>query len=318
MQSSPEAMTRVAQIKARRLRDAQGREHFGFTDGISQPILAGSTDAERFPESMHVTALGEFVLGYPDSGGKAIGYQDDAGRSVRLPSVHGCPEFGLNGSYLVVRQLYQDVAEFWKSVSDRSLVNGQRDPQAAQLLASKIVGRWPDGTPLVPYANRDDNEFGFGEDPYGYGCPMGAHVRRANPRDSLGNTNLPFTPRNDHRILRRGRSYGDPPKDLFEKDDEDRGLVFLGLNADLERQFEFVQQNWINNTAFAGLCDERDPLVGSRSVAAHGSGTFTIASLPAPLRLHDLPRFVTVKGGQYFFLPGLRALRHLAGLTSHA
>jgi Dyp-type peroxidase family len=217
-----------------------------------------------------------------------------------------------------VRQLYQDVAEFWRSMADRSLVGGRRDLQAANQLAAKIVGRWPDGTPLVPYANRDDNEFGFGEDPYGYGCPIGAHVRRANPRDSLGNTNLPFTRRNDHRILRRGRSYGDPPKDIFEKDKVDRGLVFVGLNADLERQFEFIQQNWINNTAFAGLCDEHDPLVGSRCGVADRAGTFTIASLPAPVRLRDLPRFVTVKGGQYFFMPGLDALSRLAGLNGHA
>jgi Dyp-type peroxidase family len=316
----PEAMTPVAGVPARRLTEAKGREHFGFMDGISQPILEGTTDAERFPESIHLTALGEFVLGYPDATGKALGRPDDAGLVAPLPSVGGCPEFGLNGSYLVMRQLYQDVAGFWRCVADRSLMDGRRDPEAAEQLAAKIVGRWPDGTPLVPYANRDDNEFAFGEDPYGHGCPIGAHVRRANPRDSLENTNLPFTPRNDHRILRRGRSYGAPLKDKFEKDDEDRnrGLVFLGLNADLERQFEFIQENWINNTAFAGLRDERDPLVGSRCGEGDRSGTFTIAGLPAPLRLHDLPRFVTVKGGQYFFMPGLRALGHLAGLNGHA
>ena len=294
-----DAMAPVANVKARRLKEAKGREHFGFTDGISQPILEGSTDAERFPESMHVTALGEFVLGYPDAAGKAFGRPDDAGRVVPLPSVQGCPAFGMNGSYLVLRQLYQDVAGFWEAMSMRSEVDGRQDEEAARQLASKLVGRWPDGTPLVPYANRDDNEFGFGEDPYGYGCPMGAHVRRANPRDSLGNTNLPFKRRNDHRILRRGRTYGNPPGDPFKRDGEDRGLVFLGLNADFERQFEFIQQNWINNAAFAGLSDERDPLVGGRCSAADQCGAFTIASLPAPIRLHDLPQFVKVKGGQY-------------------
>ncbi len=312
------AMASVAFVEARRLKEAEGREHFGFMDGISQPILEGTTDAERFPESMHLTALGEFVLGYPDATGKALGRRDDAGRMDPLPSVRGCPDFGLNGSYLVLRQLYQDVAEFRRFTSDRGLVDGRRDPEAARQLASKIVGRWPDGTPLVPYANRDDNEFAFGEDPYGYGCPIGAHVRRANPRDSLENTNLPFTPPNNHRILRRGRSYGNPPAEEFERDDTDRGLVFLGLTADLERQFEFIQENWINNTAFAGLCNERDPLIGSRCGEADRSETFTIAGLPAPQRLHDVPRFVTVKGGQYFFMPGLKALKQLVAPNSHA
>jgi Dyp-type peroxidase family len=288
-----------------------GREHFGFKDGISQPILQGSADAERFPESIHVTALGEFVIGYPNAAGVSIGREDGAKRSIPLPAVGDCPGFGRNGTYLVLRQLQQHVEAFWAEMTERTMVKGRRDADAERRLAEKIVGRSVDGTPLVPYANVDDNEFVYAEDPYGYGCPLGAHVRRANPRDSFENNNLPFEPTNDHRILRRGRSY------IYQDEHTgalERGLLFLCLNADIERQFEFIQQNWINNTSFLGLADENDPLIGNRPPAARGAGsTFTLGGLPAPVCVADLPRFVTVRGGGYFFLPGLAALGYLSG-----
>ena len=307
----------------------KGREHFGFADGMSQPILEGSTDAERFPDSIHLTALGEFVLGYPNAFGIALGLRDRVGRTAPLPTSDPVspadwsvtsPEpvpvplqsewdsFGRNGSYLVLRQLEQDVDEFRRFVRTASGRDQPGDPEA-EYLAAKIVGRWRDGTPLVPYATVNDNEFGYAEDPHGYGCPIGSHVRRANPRDTFENNARLFRPRNEHRILRRGRSYGPLPGE--PANGKPRGLMFLCLNADLERQFEFIQQNWINNPSFAGLADETDPLLsgdnGRREV-------FTMAGLPAPHRLRALPRFVTVKGGQYFFLPGITALQRLAGL----
>jgi len=295
------AATCVHSMKASPCSRMKGLEHFGFKDGISQPILAGSSDSERFPESIHVTALGEIVLGYPDESGRALGQTDADGRMADLPSVTGQPAFGLNGTYLVMRQLAQDVDGFWKWIRNTSGAAGNDDPRAQQL-AAKLIGRWPDGTPLAPYANRDDNEFMFAEDPYGYGCPLGAHVRRANPRSDLDDKHLPVRLRNDHRILRRGRSYG-PGKDGA------RGLLFIALNADIERQFEFIQQTWINNTSFTGLDDEIDPLVGYQGDQSRA--TYTIPSLPVRHCVRDLPRFVTVRGGQYFFLPGIQALKGL-------
>src|SRR5262249_39633173 len=146
--------------------------------------------------------------------------------------------FGENGSYLVLNQLDQNVRAFWDFAHAHTKQHGQHGAAAATELAAKIVGRWPDGTPLVPYVNRDDNEFGFGDDPYGYGCPLGSHVRRANPRDSFANTNEmrpdPVSS-NRHRIMRRGRSYG---PDFEKSPDAARGLYFVGLNADIEQQFE--------------------------------------------------------------------------------
>jgi Dyp-type peroxidase family len=283
-------------LLARSLEDAQRREHFGFVDGISQPILRGTVDAERFPDSIHLTELGEFVFGYPDA----------LNNVARSPSLSKHPTFGANGTYLVFRQLFQSVRGFWEFMASWAGTPGCLDSEPAIQLASKVVGRQPDGTPLVPYVSPEDNEFSFAYDPFGNGCPIGAHVRRANPRDSTS-TDLAQLPRNRHRVIRRGRSYG-------RKGDREVGLLFLCLNGDFERQFEFIHQNWINDPGFGGLAHERDPLVGAHDADVPPCSTFTIPGLPAPNRVHDLPRFVTVKGGEYFFLPGIRALTHLAGL----
>jgi Dyp-type peroxidase family len=303
----PGVMKRVCNIPALPLEKAKRREHFGFVDGISQPILEWTHDAERFPESRHLTKLGEIVLGYPNADGAF----------AQMPMLADC-RFGENGTYLVVRQLEQDVPTFLGYVAEQTIRDGCPDAYAAERLASKIVGRERDGTPLVPYVNRKDNEFGFAEDPYGYGCPIGSHIRRANPRDSFENNNV-LSKRaslsNRHRILRRGRSYG-PVFDHKATDDEKnkkRGLMFICVNADLERQFEFIQQNWINGPAFFGLSDERDPLIGNQDADPTHRCPFTVPGLPAPTRVDGIPRFVTVKGGEYFFLPGQKALLRLVG-----
>jgi Dyp-type peroxidase family len=298
----------ICTIPALPLDQAERREHFGFVDGISQPILEWTHDAERFPESRHLTRLGEIVLGYRNADG---GFAE-------MPMLGDC-RFGENGSYLVLRQLEQDVQGFWDYVAEQTTRDG--GPEAAEQLAAKIVGRERDGTPLVPYVNRQDNEFGFAEDPYGYGCPIGAHIRRANPRDSFNDNNVPshhasFS--NRHRILRRGRSYGPvfdqrTKFDAKTKKDTERGLLFICLNADLERQFEFIQQNWINSPAFFGLADERDPLIGNQDADLTGRCRFTVPGLPARTRVDSIPRFVTVRGGEYFFLPGRKALLSLVG-----
>ena len=190
-----------------------------------------------------------------------------------------------------------------------------------------MVGRWPGGAPLALSPDRDDpalaevNDFGyFHEDPVGTGCPVGAHVRRTNPRDSLDprpGTEKSLAINRRHRLLRRGREYGQalsPEAALTESlaPDEERGLHFICLNANIARQFEFVQNTWLNNPKFAGLYDDSDPLIGQ---SAPYGGTFTMPSATgARSRVNGMPRFITVKGGAYFFLPGLEALRRLASL----
>jgi Dyp-type peroxidase family len=280
-----------------------GFEPFGFRDGISQPIVEGLSKSG--PPGGTVRA-GEFVLGYVNEHG-------------HLTDEPLLETIGRNGSYLVFRQLEQDVRGFWRYID-----SAVEHPSERTTLAAKMVGRWPGGAPLALSPDRDDpalaeaNEFGyFHEDPVGTGCPIGAHIRRTNPRDSLDpspGTDRSLAINRRHRILRRGREYGQalsPEAALAESltPNDERGLHFICLNANIGRQFEFVQNTWLNNPKFAGLYDDSDPLVGQSK--PYG-GTFTMPSPTVRTRVKDMPRFITVKGGAYFFLPGLNALRRLA------
>jgi len=303
-----------------------GREPFGFRDGISQPLVEGLSAA---PDGGPTVPAGEFVLGYPNAHGLLTDrpllppaadpshlLPPDAGRS-------GAADLGRNGSYLVVRQLAQDVDGFWRYVEDATRrPDGSVDPQASVALAAKMVGRWPGGAPLVKAPERDDpglagdNDFGYHHtDPIGYASPLGAHIRRANPRDSLDpqpGTAASLRINDRHRLLRRGRSYGPARQDGGADPSAERGLYFMCLAGNLSRQFEFVQHTWLNNPTFHGLYQETDPVVGGRSPAARD---FTAPARPVRRRYRGVPQFVHVRGGGYFFLPGISALRYLAHLA---
>ena len=174
--------------------------------------------------------------------------------------------------------------------------------------ASLLVGRWPDGAPLTVFPDdspgrSSENEFSyFTNDQHGFHCPLGAHVRRANPRDTLADeargVNAEFAGARvrQHRLIRRGRVY---------TDGDETGLMFGALNGSIEDQFEFVQHMYVNGTSFAGLNEEDDPLTGVR-------GTLTRQCPFTPDRLTGLGQFVYTIGGAYLFIPGLKALASLA------
>ena len=214
----------------------------------------------------------------------------------------------------------QDVAKFWNFLDNATRdPHGKSDPYARDRLGAKFVGRWKSGAPLVLSPKCDDRTLGeennfayFDKDAHGFSCPIGSHIRRANPRDSLGpDAKTAFNSAKRHRILRRGRSYGHRLEDPLVDDGLDRGLIFICLNSDIERQFEFVQQTWINNPVFGGLDGEVDPLIGN---LPKGDCIFTVQDQPLRTRVHNLSRFVTVKGGAYFFLPSIRALKYFSSL----
>ena len=326
-------LVEVVKLPSRTLPEA--REHFGFADGISQPVLEGTPRARgRVADTV---GAGEFVLGYkngydryPES--PSIAASLDAGnRLTSLPD--GRHDFGRNGSYLVFRQLEQDVKGFWQFLDAKTKKGGNSDPLARDRLAAKMVGRWRSGASLMRCPDSDpggqpDNDFQYGDsmagpgDPFGVRCPLGAHVRRTNPRDSVfPGTSHPISDTRKHRILRRGRPYGVSvaesmtPCDILAAPttDEKRGLHFICLNADIGRQFEFVQHTWVNNHRFAGLYGEVDPLLGEHH-AIRGSGRFTIPGFPARTRIGGMARYVHVRGAAYFFLPSLSAIRVLAEL----
>jgi len=295
-----------------------GIEHFGFADGMSQPVIRGSGQDSRLAGDdarRSVIEAGEFILGYGNGYGQIPPWP-----RLTLPGGGG-GDFGRNASFLVVRQLAQDVAGFWRFLNEAT-----KDPDGAvntdemERLAAKLVGRWRSGAPLVRAHHRDDpdlgtdNSFGYAEtDPFGERCPIGSHIRRSNPRDSLDSdpgTALELA--NLHRILRRGRVYGPGLADPLGGDDgRERGLFFMCINANLERQFEFVQHSWCNNPKFGGLYDEQDPLLGDQPTDGR---SFTWQDRPFRRKVQGMPTFVTVRGGAYFFLPGIHALHTLATL----
>lgn len=272
------------------------REPFGFKDGISHPAIGGSGVPGTNPNEVPLKA-GEFVLGYPDE------MSDDPPKP--RPDI-----LARNGSYIVFRKLHQRVAAFRQYLKENAT-----DAQSEEYLAAKMMGRWRSGAPLARSPAADDpglgadarrnNDFLYaGDDAIGYNTPLGSHIRRMNPRDAAiaGVARI-------HRMIRRGSAYGPPlPEGVLEDDGADRGLMFAFVGANIGRQFEFVQSEWMNNSSFFSGPDERDPIAG----AADGEGAFTVPRRPIRLRLKALSRFVVTRGGEYCFLPGLRAMRWLA------
>jgi len=339
--------------------DIGGIEHFGFVDGISQPELDWQRQrpARDATQAAYQTlsCLGEFLLGYPNEYGlyTTRPLVDPSGDALAiLPRAEDAPEssdLGRNGTYLVIRQLRQDVYMFWQAL-DR-YAGGAASTR--ERLASAMVGRRLNGAPLAkagapsPPASGPGapqaalNDFNYLTDPLGTRCPLGAHIRRTNPRNadlppggagivSLLMRTLGFNARareqdfvastRFHRLLRRGREYGvavTPAQVLAGQPvPGERGLQFICLGANIQRQFEFVQSAWIMNAKFDGMRDEADPLLGNRLPTAAGMSTdcFSLPQFNGPHeRLTGLPQFVTVLGGAYFFLPGIRALRFLSG-----
>jgi len=361
------------------------KEPFGFLDGVSQPAMRGTYRGLRNPDSIHLVAPGEFLLGYRDDRGNfppgptldaahdpehvlPIAMDDADGRAAAdLPR-----DIGRNGSFLVIRQLHQYVDAFREYCEAEAERLADRLPppyeMTAEFIAARMIGRWQDGSSIVryPYISatemarraargespgagetlrpktvpfeaggsaiekppaplqpsvvgvdgqdrrdgpapiRPDNDFLFGvEDPEGVRCPFGSHVRRANPRDSLSpGSQDQIDISNRHRILRVGRGYGgDGSVEAME------GLMFMCLNADIERQFEFIQQTWMVNTRFHGLTDETDPIVVDGGEKGNG---FTVPTRDGPVALRKLPRFTRMRGGGYFFLPSRRLLAYLS------
>jgi len=339
--------------------DMGGVEPFGFVDGVSSPVIDWEMQRDPSGDKLdyeNVAMLGEFVLGYANEYGKYTTRPTMADPLADLPEAEdssGMKDLGRNGTYLVIRQIEQDVRGFW-SFLDRH-ANG--DSKLRQSLAESFVGRKMSGDPLLPLTSTaisgvgpdpadQRNRFTFDSDPDGVVCPFGAHIRRANPRNAdlpPGTLSEPVgrlinilaldhyfngngATQKDvvastrfHRLLRRGREYGPKltPEQRVEPappGEEPTGLIFICLNANIGRQFEFIQSAWITSSKFNGLDGESDPLLGNREpVAGCPADRFSLPIAGNVRRqFTNVPRFTTVRGGAYFFLPGLRALRYLA------
>ena len=362
-------------------------EHFGFFDGIGDPVFEGQYPPELETDrvigqgrlvrgSWQPLAAGEFLLGYPD-------------QAQEMPALPVPVAFSRNGTFLVVRKLHQDVPRFERAIDDQlpafqswldhdeasagspSLPMEERREQARLLLRAKLVGRWDDGTPLTVAStheawrdlnnelralreqSRDDDNPGAREllrrltlrlrnvryepdDHLGSRCPFTSHIRRSNPRDS-GDPTLSDDPSpeerqrassllvNRRRILRRGMTYGPrwrPPapgahaSDAYQDDGQERGTLFMALCTGLSRQFEFMQQQWLNHGSEFGAGNDVCPISGVAAPADAAASKLIIASDTAshrpPFVMRPLPAAVECRGGAYFFVPSLTALRLIA------
>ena len=270
-------------------------EHFGYRDRLSSPVIEG-TGEEPTPGSGPPVRPGEFFLGYVD--------ETDFEAALPKPEA-----LSRNGSYLAYLRLEEHVGAFRDFLGQHG-----ESPEQQELVAAKLMGRWRSGAPLVLSRDQDDpalgtdpertNNFNYGSmDPHGYGCPVGAHIRRMNPRDTGENMQR-------RRMIRRGGTYGPPLPEGKPDDGVERGIAaFVGC-ASLVRQFEFAMNVWVNDPNFEGLENERDPFVGTQD----GTFDLTIPKRPIRRKIKGLPAFTTIRGGAYFFLPGIRGLRYLATL----
>ena len=260
-----------------------------------EPNTKGFVQPEH-PRQGQPLKPGEFILGYPDENGPP----------AELPQ----PEIlSRNGSYMAYRRLQEHVGKF----RDFLRQHGEA-PEEQELIAAKLMGRWRSGAPLVlapdaenPALGADmqrNNDFNYKEtDPHGYAVPLGSHMRRMNPRDTAANINR-------RRMIRRGATYGLPLPEDAPDDGTDRGIAAFIICASLIRQFEFAQNVWANDRNFHELANERDPIIGAQD----GTLEYKIPKRPIRKTITGLPAFTTVRGGAYFFLPGIKALRYLATL----
>ena len=273
----------------------------GYRDSIGQPAIDGS-GVEPLPGQGRAIKAGEFILGYPG----------EAGVPLPAPS----PDvLGRNGTYVGLRKYQTRVGAFNRFLRVHAETDNERE-----LLAAKLVGRWRSGAPLTLAPDRDDpalgadplrnNDFTYAADPDGHQVPLGSHMRRMNPRDTkmalLADVNV-------HRIIRRSTTYGapyDPDAIAPQEDETPRGLHFIFISAKAMATIEFLQQEWINNGNFMSLGEQRDPNVGLQEDGA----TFTIPQEPVRRRIHGIETFNVLRGGEYFFMPSLSALRWLGNL----
>lgn len=331
------------------------KEPLGFTDGFGDPVFEGQYDREiekiraigggaiTPQRTWRPLATGEFFLGYPDEA------QELSSAGVPYDLTCNGTFMAYRKLHEDVSGFRATMARYARNYAQMMSVSVD---EAEEIVRAKIVGRWSDGIPLMAAPTHTDwqilrqklkqgstrakiasevkaghrkqqddplaaqlVDFMYNDDPEGLRCPLGAHMRRANPRDMLDPTYRPSAPANSNgsvlnnrrRILRRGLPYADPAEAGGGE-----GIIFLAICASLFRQFEFVQQQWMNYGLDFGAGSDTCPLIGN-----HGQDTkFVIASDPKsgklPFFADRLPQFVEMRGGDYFFIPSMTALRMIA------
>ena len=299
-----ETLPRVKILARDDYEQTTGITPFGYQDGISFPDILGNEVQRGLKTSEPPIAAGEFVLGYPGEGG----------RSIKMPLLGTEGSLGRNGTFLGFRKLHSKVATFRRFLRDSAAAQGI----SPELLAAKMIGRWPSGAPLIlaPDSDQPDiasdlqrlNNFSYASDAKGMVCPMGSHLRRMNPRDTKLQVMADVRLR---RILRHGTAYGLPlPDGVLEDDGRSRGMFFIFMSATAPETYEFLKKDWLNDGNFIGLGRERDPIDGSHD----GTGVFTIPAKPFAIKIPMPESFTQTLGGEYAFMPSLSALEWISEL----
>jgi deferrochelatase/peroxidase EfeB len=326
---------------------AVNKEHFGLSDGFGDPTFEGQLGPAALKIKMigggklepdqtwAPLATGEFLLGYPDEA------QEIPGAAMPI-------EFSRNGTFMAYRKLHENVGSFASYLTGQGAAYGAamglaNADEALQTVKAKLVGRWEDGVPLLAapdfaawmaFRSRlaaaraaDDKatlaamalqyvNFVYRRDPAGAACPMTSHMRRMNTRDMLDPHFTDPNPKtwagsalnNRRRILRRGLPYGhvDPaaPDDAGE-----HGIIFVAICCSLFRQFEFVQQQWGQYGLDFDVGSDTCPIVGNHDAGSKYVIPVDPAGQGAPFVCQPMPQFVEPRGGDYFFIPSMTALR---------
>jgi deferrochelatase/peroxidase EfeB len=284
--------------------------HFGYTDGISMTTIRGGP--ERYtPDHQEPCDPWLFVL------------QEDA-ENYLLPEPR---ELGLNGSFAVFKMIEADVVGF------ENHLQSNKDKIDPELHAAKICGRWRNGVPLMLSPETDSppegisleqlNDFNYvnadgSGDPKGLRCPVGAHMRRINPRGQpVTGQGVPGGTNNTHRLIRRGMPYGPVYDPMKPYDGIERGLLGYFINSSIENQYEFVLGHWVNDSEFAGAVrlnpKSKDPMIGTQDPA---ESIFVIpqADGAAPIKITGFSTFIKTKAAAYCFLPSITALKFISNL----
>lgn len=285
--------------------------HFGYTDGISMTTIRGGPERYK-PDHQQPCEPWLFVL-------------LDEAENYFVPEPR---ELGLNGSFAVFKMIRTDVVGF------EDFLQSKKDQIDPELLAAKMCGRWRNGVPLalspetdspqggVSLENLNDFEYvnadGSG-DPKGLLCPVGAHIRRVNPRGQpITGQGDPGGSNSTHRLIRRGMPYGPAYDPTQPYDGIERGLLGYFINSNIENQYEFVLSQWVNDSEFAGAVrlppKSKDPLIGTQDPA---ESIFVIpqAKGAPPIRIAGLSSFITTQAAAYCFLPSITAIQFIAALA---
>lgn len=284
--------------------------HFGYTDAISMTTIRGEPERYRRDHQQPCEPWLFVLL--------------DEAENYSVPEPR---ELGLNGSFAVFKWIETDVVGF------ENFLQSKKDQIDPELLAAKMCGRWRNGVPLALSPDTDSppgglspeqlNDFEYvnpdgSGDPRGLRCPVGAHIRRINPRGQpVAGQGVPGGSNNTHRLIRRGMPYGpayDPSKPY---DGIERGLLGYFINSNIENQYEFVVSQWVNDSEFAGAVrlhpKSKDPMIGTQDPA---ESIFVIPQKGGapPIRITGLASFTKTQAAAYCFLPSITAIKFIANL----